>query len=984
MVGGLIMGHGDDRAWSSRPTLAAVQAVVVLVKDDELAGGGDAPATPPARSAAELAAAGVRIEVDARVATSFGRRATEWELKGVPVRIEVGPRDLAEGEVTLVRRDTGEKASRPRSARRSHRHRLLLLVQSRPTSWPRPSSAATPAPPRSRRSTRPLEAAATGWARLPWDVVRGEGESPLARRRRHRPLPAARRRHRARRRRRARPGRLRRPELLTVTTSVASSVLEQAGWQGGTGSGSTSARRYTAAAIRRETRAPRSSTSAARGAAIPSVLLLRADGELLTGDTARAERSSEPDRVAAEFKRRVGDPVPCSSAARRSPPRRSSPACCGGSSTPSAEREGGPPEGIAVTHPANWGPYKLDLLSNAIRTAGVGRVTLPVRAGGRRPPLRHPVAGARRRHRRRLRPRRRHLRRLRAPQGRRRRASTLLGQPEGIERLGGIDLDEAVFGHVQRAVPDLFDSPRCRRPGDPGRPRPPPRRVHGSQGAAVERRRRHHPVLLPARPAARCGSRAPSSRASSGPSLGRHHRLRRAVARHRRRHRRPTSTPCCSSAGLPGAARGQLVAQGLGRPVAVDADPKLVVAQGAALAAESAFVATAATPEAVVPIVPVAPDPAPEPEPVGAAPAWPVAALPEPEPEGAVAAGRGGRSKVPFVIAAIVVFVALIGGFLLLGGDDGGGDGDDLAAGDTTTTAAAEETTTTVTETLEGGAEFAGVDPDLPEFADIVEVFVDEDGRFEIQFGTNFDIADADLAGPRNHVHLFYDNVSRDAAGGNGTPEPCDCWFAFGGPAPASTDLFTLDTAAGHSEICVLVATPTHDIADVDGDGRPDPGSGDCIDISPLLDGADSVEETLGPPSRSARSSWPRPPCDRPSPASSRSRLPPSAQVRGAAGCPKVTIWYGARPWRGCRTHAIVCPALCRSVVQRSVQGPTGPSFEWRRKRCRRSPNGWPTPSRPCSPTSVSCCTTSSTPAPASGSSSTRPTPPPAASTSTR
>src|SRR5262249_40033240 len=43
------------------------------------------------------------------VDTSFGRRATDWELKGIPVRVEVGPRDLAEGNVTIVRRDQRDK-----------------------------------------------------------------------------------------------------------------------------------------------------------------------------------------------------------------------------------------------------------------------------------------------------------------------------------------------------------------------------------------------------------------------------------------------------------------------------------------------------------------------------------------------------------------------------------------------------------------------------------------------------------------------------------------------------------------------------------------------------------------------------------------------------------------------------------------------------------------------------------------------------------
>src|SRR5690606_29189064 len=103
MVGGLIMAHGDDRGLVVPPSLAPTQAVVLLVKDD--GGAGDAAR----RLAADLAAAGVRVELDDRVATSFGRRATDWELKGIPIRVEVGPRDLAEGRVTVVRRHTGTK-----------------------------------------------------------------------------------------------------------------------------------------------------------------------------------------------------------------------------------------------------------------------------------------------------------------------------------------------------------------------------------------------------------------------------------------------------------------------------------------------------------------------------------------------------------------------------------------------------------------------------------------------------------------------------------------------------------------------------------------------------------------------------------------------------------------------------------------------------------------------------------------------------------
>jgi prolyl-tRNA synthetase len=173
MVGGLIMAHGDDQGLVVPPALAAVQAVVVLVKDDD--GAGDAAR----RLGAELADAGVRLEVDDRVATSFGRRATDWELKGVPVRIEVGPRDLARGEVTIVRRDTGEKQAAPIGEVVHRVTNLLLLVQSELL-----TKATTSRDDRIADVTTvddAAKAATTGWAKLPWDVVRGEGEARRAR-----------------------------------------------------------------------------------------------------------------------------------------------------------------------------------------------------------------------------------------------------------------------------------------------------------------------------------------------------------------------------------------------------------------------------------------------------------------------------------------------------------------------------------------------------------------------------------------------------------------------------------------------------------------------------------------------------------------------------------------------------------------------------------------------------------------------------------
>ncbi|MFZ0665075.1 MAG: proline--tRNA ligase [Acidimicrobiales bacterium] len=104
LVGAAIMAHGDDSGLQIAPRLAPVQVAVVLVKADADAG------AVASRVTAALTDAGHRVELDDRTDTGYGRRVVDWELKGVPVRIEVGPRDVARGVVTLVRRDTGEKA----------------------------------------------------------------------------------------------------------------------------------------------------------------------------------------------------------------------------------------------------------------------------------------------------------------------------------------------------------------------------------------------------------------------------------------------------------------------------------------------------------------------------------------------------------------------------------------------------------------------------------------------------------------------------------------------------------------------------------------------------------------------------------------------------------------------------------------------------------------------------------------------------------
>ena len=172
MVGGLIMCHGDDAGLRVPPRLAPVQVVVVLVKDD--GGAGEAAEV----LVKELDAAGVRVELDARVDLSFGRRSVDWELKGVPVRLEIGPRDLAQGVVTVVRRDLGTKESAPLASVAADAPALLESIQTDML-----AAATAERDARTHEAVtvdEALEAAADGWALMDWDALRAsDGEARL-------------------------------------------------------------------------------------------------------------------------------------------------------------------------------------------------------------------------------------------------------------------------------------------------------------------------------------------------------------------------------------------------------------------------------------------------------------------------------------------------------------------------------------------------------------------------------------------------------------------------------------------------------------------------------------------------------------------------------------------------------------------------------------------------------------------------------------
>lgn len=173
MVGGLIMAHGDNQGIRIPPRVAPVQVVVLAVKDDERT------LTTASYLVDELIAAGVRARLDNRTTQSFGRRATEWELKGVPVRLEVGPRDLESRQATIVRRDTGTKEAITLDAISTTILALLesmhteMIAAARKRLTDRTVEAASVA--------EALEAAKTGFARIPWDQLGEEGEEALNR-----------------------------------------------------------------------------------------------------------------------------------------------------------------------------------------------------------------------------------------------------------------------------------------------------------------------------------------------------------------------------------------------------------------------------------------------------------------------------------------------------------------------------------------------------------------------------------------------------------------------------------------------------------------------------------------------------------------------------------------------------------------------------------------------------------------------------------
>jgi prolyl-tRNA synthetase len=102
-IGALIMTHGDDQGLILPPRLAPIQVVIVPIYKNDAERGPVMEVVE--RVTAELKAAGIRLKVDDREGLSPGFKYNDWEMRGVPVRVEIGPKDVEKGSVAMARRD---------------------------------------------------------------------------------------------------------------------------------------------------------------------------------------------------------------------------------------------------------------------------------------------------------------------------------------------------------------------------------------------------------------------------------------------------------------------------------------------------------------------------------------------------------------------------------------------------------------------------------------------------------------------------------------------------------------------------------------------------------------------------------------------------------------------------------------------------------------------------------------------------------------
>jgi prolyl-tRNA synthetase len=126
MIGGVIMTHGDEGGLILPPRIAPYQVVMVPIPR----GNWRETVLPRAQAIRdELVARGMRVMLDDRDSQTPGWKFNEWEMRGVPLRLEIGPKDIEKSQVVLARRDTREKAFVPMEGLAAHVEQLLAAIQ---------------------------------------------------------------------------------------------------------------------------------------------------------------------------------------------------------------------------------------------------------------------------------------------------------------------------------------------------------------------------------------------------------------------------------------------------------------------------------------------------------------------------------------------------------------------------------------------------------------------------------------------------------------------------------------------------------------------------------------------------------------------------------------------------------------------------------------------------------------------------------------
>ncbi len=410
---------------------------------------------------------------------------------------------------------------------------------------------------------------------------------------------------------------------------------------------------YTAAAVARGTTAEPLplGTDAAQA---PSVVLIRDDGEVLVGDAAERRAVTEPTRAAREFKRRLGDPVPIVIGDAAHPVESLMAHQLRDVVRRATEQEGEAPSIVVLTHPANYSDYKTGLLRQAAAEAGLPAEQLVI--------VTEPEAAAIA-----------YSRQARIETGeivavydfgggtfdaalvRRTDARfELIGVPEGMERLGGIDFDQAVMAHVDTILAGLVSGADRNDPLT----RPAQARLRSDCRRAKEALSTDSDTTIPVSlPGVQTAVRLTRDEFESmvRPRVGETVKaLERAVAS---AHIAMDQVSRILLVG--GTSRMPIVAEMLrsatGRPVALDTHPKLAIAVGAALAGISSIQQPATATAAAA-----------------AASTWqPPVRAPAPPPEVVRPPGRGRRKGLLIGAVGGGIGIAAVVAALTLGGGGG-------------------------------------------------------------------------------------------------------------------------------------------------------------------------------------------------------------------------------------------------------------------------------------------------------------------------